>query len=85
MGDGCEGLIELDEVLSGGGGGLRSGGDWRQSAGEAAGAGAAVSNLLKNRCNSLALATLPSAPLLVGLKPVMVLKQQAPLLYTYRS
>ena len=70
MGDGCEGLIELDEVLSGGGGGVRSGGDWRQSAGETAGAGAAVSNLLKNRFNSLALATLPSAPPLVGLKPV---------------
>ena len=73
MGDGCEGLIALDEVLSGGGGGVRSGGGWRQSAGEPAVAGAAASNLLKNKFNSLALATLPTAPLLVGLKPVMVL------------
>ena len=53
-------------------GGVRSGG-WGQSAGEPVGARAAVSYLLKNRLNSLALATLPSAPLLVGLKPVMVL------------
>ena len=73
MGDGCEGLIELDEVLSGGEGWVRIGGGWRQSAGETAGARAAVSNLLKNRFNSLAPAILPSAPLLVGLKPVMVL------------
>ena len=51
-------------------GGVRSGGGWGQSAGEPTGARAAVSNLLKNRFNSLALATLPSAPLLVGLKPV---------------
>ena len=39
MGDGCEGLIKLDEVLSGGGGGIRSGGGWRHSTGESAGPG----------------------------------------------
>ena len=67
MGDECEGLIKLDEVLSGGVGGNRSIVGWRQPTGEPAGAWAAVSNLLKNRFNSLAQATLPSAPLLVGL------------------
>ena len=67
MGDGCEGLIKFDDVPSGGGG-FKRGGGWRQSTGEPAGAMAAVSNLLKNRFNSLALATLPSAQLLVGLR-----------------
>ena len=36
MGDGCEGIIKLDEVLQEGA--VRSGGGWRQSTGEPAGA-----------------------------------------------
>ena len=68
-----EGLIEVDAVLSGGGRGVRSGDGWRQSTEEPAGARAAVSILSKNRFNSLAQATLPSALLLVGMIPVTVL------------